>query len=234
MTADQRWLSALWPKVRLYLPPAPARIAELGCGRLGGFVPWLRDGGYEAIGIDPLAPEGDSYRQTEFEHSNLAGQLDGVIACTSLHHVAEPTEVLDKIACAMAPGGRVIVVEWDWENFDEATSRWCFERLESSEERWLHHHRDGWAASGRTWDDYLRDWAHQHGLHGARRLLADLDRHFQRVSCTRGPYFFSELFQTSEADELEAIKEGQIRALRIDYVGVLTDQEETPSIRTPL
>lgn len=227
VTADQRWLSELWPKVRQHLPPAPARIAEIGCGRLGGFVPWLRDGGYDAVGIDPLAPEGDSYRQTEFEHSDLAGQLDGVIACTSLHHVTDPSEVLDKVAGAMTPGGRVIVVEWDWENFDDATARWCFERLEpSGAERWLHHRRDEWAASGRTWNDYLRDWGVHHGLHGAGQLLADLDRHFQRVSCTRGPYFFTELFQTSEADELAAINEEQIRALRIDYVGVLTEREE--------
>jgi SAM-dependent methyltransferase len=224
VTAEQRWLAALWPKVRLYLPPAPALIVEIGCGPLGGFVPRLRESGYEAVGIDPLAPEGDSYRQVEFEQSDLAAQLDGVIACTSQHHVIEPGDVLDKIANAMAPGGRVIVVEWDWENFDEATARWCFERLERSDaESWLHRRRAEWTASQRAWEDYLRDWAHQHGLHSARRLLGDLDRHFQRTSCTRGPYFFPELFQTGEADELGAINAGQIRAARIDYVGRLAD-----------
>jgi SAM-dependent methyltransferase len=208
---------------------------EVGCGRLGGFVPRLRDSGYEAVGIDPAAPDGDSYRQVEFERSELPGQLDGVIACTSLHHVAEPGQVLGKIADGLAPGGRMIVVEWDWEGFDEATARWCFERLEGSgAESWLHRRRDEWTASQRTWEDYLRGWAHLHGLHSARRLLGDLDRKFERISCARGPYFFPELFQTGEQDELEAINEGLIRAVRIDYVGRTIDHGEEPPPRPPL
>ncbi len=193
---------------------------EVGCGRFGGFVPRLRDGGYEAIGIDPVAPEGDSYRRIEFERSDLAGQLDGVIACTSLHHVADPGEVLDEIASALARDGLVIVVEWDWEHFDEPTARWCFEHLgPSTADSWLHRRRDEWTASTQTWERYFRGWADHHGLHGAGQLLRDLDLHFQRLVCVRGPYFFPELYRTSEADELDAINEGQIRAVRIDYVG---------------
>jgi len=193
---------------------------EIGCGRLGGFVPRLREGGYEAVGIDPVAPEGDSYRQLEFEQSDLPPQPDGIVACTSLHHVAEPGDVLDKVANALSPAGLVIVVEWDWEGFDEPTAQWCFERLGSPEqESWLHHRRDEWASSGRTWDDYFRSWADKHGLHGARRLLRDLDQRFERVICRGGPYFFSELSDTSESDELDAINAGRIRAGRIDYVG---------------
>jgi SAM-dependent methyltransferase len=220
VTAQQRWLTTLWPKVRSYLPPPPATIVEIGCGRLGGFVPMLRDSGYEAVGIDPVAPEGESYRHIEFEQSDLPGHADGVIACTSLHHVADPDEVLDKVANALAPAGLVIVVEWDWEGFDEASARWCFERLGPSEpESWLHHRRDGWAASGQTWEDYLFSWAREHGLHSARRLVRDLDQRFDRLVCGHGPYFFPELFDTSETEELEAINAGLVRAARIDYVG---------------
>lgn len=222
VTAEQRWLSALWPKVRSYLPPPPAVIVEIGCGRVGGFVPKLSDSGYEAVGIDPVAPEGDSYRQTEFERSDLPPQLDGVVACTSLHHVDEPGVVLDRVRKALAPTGSMIVVEWDWEVFDEATAHWCFERLRPSDpESWLHHRRDEWTASGQAWDEYFRSWASQHGLHSARRLLRDLDQRFERLRCDRGAYFFYELSDTSEADELDAIDAGRIRAARIDYVGRL-------------
>ncbi len=168
-----------------------------------------------------MAPEGDSYRRVEFERSDLLPQLEGVVACTSLHHVAEPGEVLDRLATALAPAGVVIVVEWDWEGFDEATARWCFERLGSEPESWLHHRRDEWRASGKEWEHYLRTWAEDHGLHSARRLLLDLDERFERVLCDRGPYFFAELSDTSEADELDAINAGRIRAVRIDYVGRL-------------
>ena len=107
----------------------PAVTLEIGCGRLGGFVPKLRANGYDGVGIDPVAPEADCYRRVEFEQSDLPPDMESVIACTSLHHVAEPGEVLEKVANGLAPGGLVIVVEWDWEGFDEATARWCFERL---------------------------------------------------------------------------------------------------------
>jgi hypothetical protein len=29
----------------------------------------------------------------------------------------------------LVPGGVLVVVEWAWERFDEATARWCFARL---------------------------------------------------------------------------------------------------------
>lgn len=219
MTAHQRWHEALWPKLRSYLPPPPAVIWEIGCGRHGGFVPRLLAEGYEAVGIDPVAPEGERYRRVVFEHSDPASGLDGVIACTSLHHVGQPSEVLGKVADALAPGGVVVVVEWDWEEFDEATANWCFERLGSESESWLHRRRDEWRASGRPWEQQFRSWAEEHGIHSARRLLHDLDHHFERVLCQRGPYFFVELDQTTEADELATIDSGTIRPGRIDYVG---------------
>ena len=195
----------------------------MGCGRLGGFVPRLLEAGYEAMGVDPAAPEGDDYRRVEFERSEISGPLEGVVACTSLHHVADPGEVLDKITHDLAPGGLIIVVEWDWEGFDAATADWCFERLDhSGPESWLHHRHDQWAASGQAWEDYLHGWARQHGLHSARRLVAGLDQRFQRLICRRGPYLFAELGETSEADERHAIDTGRIGALRIDYVGRLS------------
>jgi SAM-dependent methyltransferase len=203
------------------LPPPPAAAEEIGCGRLGGFVPKLRADGYVAVGVDPVAPEGDDYRRSAFEDSDPIPGLEAVIACTSLHHVRDPGEVLDKVATALGPAGVVIVVEWDWKSFDESTARWCFERLGSEPDSWLHHRRDDWRDSREAWEHYLRGWADHHGLHGAQQLLAELDRRFDRVLCSRGPYFFPELSDTSEAEEIEAINSGRIRAVRIDYVGRL-------------
>ena len=220
MTPEQQWLAAMWPKVRADLPTPPAVVVEVGCGRLGGFVPWLRDSGYRALGIDPAAPEGSSYQRVEFERSDLPARLDAVVACTSLHHVAEPATVLDKVADALISRGLVIVVEWDWERFDEATARWCFERLvPSAEGGWLQRRREEWGASGQAWEDYLHGWAAGEGLHSGQRLLRELDERFQRLICDRGPYFFPDLAETSDADELEAINAGRIQATRIDYVG---------------
>ena len=67
MTASkERWLAAMWPSVRSWLPAPPASVIELGCGSLGGFVPARREDGYAAVGVDPAAPEGPQYRHAEF------------------------------------------------------------------------------------------------------------------------------------------------------------------------
>lgn len=218
--SQRRWLATIWPTVQSRLPPAPATIVELGCGRLGGFVPMLLASGYEALGVDPAAPEGQSYRRLEFERAELPTDVDCVIACTSLHHVGDPGLVLDKIAAVLKPGGQVVVVEWDWEGFDEATALWCFERLKPGEsDGWLQRHRDRWDPSSQAWDQYLRDWTDEHGVHSVRQLLTDLDRRFDRVVCERGPYCFQDLATIGDADELDAIAAGRIQPTRIDYVG---------------
>lgn len=212
----------MWPLVRDHLPASPARVVEIGCGPLGGFIPMLRSSGYEAVGVDPEAPHGADYRRIEFEHAELPGRVDAVVASTSLHHVTDPDEVIDRITRTLARDGTLVVVEWGWESFDEPTARWCFQRLGSAEPPgWLHRRCDEWAASGRSWNAYLRDWAQQEGLHSGERLLRSLDRRFERVLFARGPYFFPDLDDASEADERAAIDAGRIRATRIDYVGKL-------------
>lgn len=190
---------------------------ELGCGRAGGFVPRLVEGGYEATGIDPQAPDGDGYVQAEFEQIDLPSPLHGVIACTSLHHVADPGQVAEKIAAALEPGGAFVVVEWDWEAFDEASARWAFERAEP--DSWLNRRQEGWNASGQPWEEYFRSWAGEHGIHRAEDLLRELDARFDRAVCERGAFYFADLTDTSEADELEAISAGEVQAARIEYVG---------------
>jgi uncharacterized UPF0146 family protein len=63
VVAAERWLEAVWPVVRRWLPAPPARVLEIGCGRHGDFVPKLSSSGYDVIGVDPEAPEGIEYRR---------------------------------------------------------------------------------------------------------------------------------------------------------------------------
>lgn len=221
MSSKQPWLEAMYPRVRSWLATPPSVVLELGCGSVGGFVPALQSEGFQAVGIDPEAPEGASYHRIEFERSELPENVDAVVASVSLHHVADTGEVLDRVAAALKPGGTVVVIEWDWESFDESSARWGFERLdwETEHKGWLHRGYEHWQASGQPWESYLHGWAAGHGLHSARALVEALDARFERVSCERGAYLFPELAHTTEADELDAIEAGEIRALRVDYVG---------------
>jgi SAM-dependent methyltransferase len=218
VTAPERWLTAMWPVVRGSLPDPPAAVVDLGCGSLGGFVPMLLADGYDAIGVDPNAPQEPPYRQGEFEHTELPGPLDAIVASTSLHHVADPAEVLDRIAQVVRPGGVVVVVEWASERFDERTARWCFERL-GSEESWLQRLRDEWRGSGIDWQNYFRSWLGHEHLHSGETLVRLLDERFERQQLSYGPYFFAGLADATERDEEAAIAGGEIRAGRIDYVG---------------
>lgn len=182
----------------------------------------LRSSGYDAVGVDPEAPDEVGYRRVEFEQVNLPRKVDAVVASTSLHHVADPADVIDRAATTLVSGGVLVMVEWAWDAFDEPTARWCFERLGRAEEAgWLHRRRDEWIASGQPWSVHLRDWAEKEQLHPAETLHRLLDERFKREHFARGPYFFPDLAQTSEEDERAAIEAGQIRATRVDYVGRL-------------
>ncbi len=222
------WLTAQWPFVLEHLPPAPASVLEIGCGTAGGFVPRLLEAGYDALGVDPMAPAGPHYTQLEFERLAVPGQVDAVVACTSLHHVADLDELLTAAVAAMRPGGTLVVVEMDWERFDEATARWCFDRLrpvqDGAEHVWLHHMHDEWIASGEPWADYLRAWTSEEGLHTGESMARALDARFERQSLTRGPYFFADLEDTSESAEQAAIDGGVIQAAGLRYVGRLASQ----------
>jgi SAM-dependent methyltransferase len=198
-------------------------VLEVGCGSLGGFVPALLEGGYDAIGVDPDAPEGSVYQQVEVERYDPPWPVDCVVASTSLHHVADLDEVLDRLEALLVPGGVLVVVEWAWERFDEATARWCFARLTppapGEEPGWLHKHQERWVASGRPWDAYCRTWAEQEGLHPGEEIMRSLNARFNRRLYTEGPYFFADLADTSEAEEQAAIDAGLIRAGGIRYAG---------------
>ena len=213
------WLGAMWPVVSRHLPPAPARIVEIGCGPAGGFVPFLLEDGYEAFGVDPKAPTGSHYARLEFEDFDSAQPFDAAIACTSLHHVRDPGSLLDQLVDMLSDGGHVVVVEWAWERFDQRTAEWCFAHIEERGSSWLHRHRDEWLASGRAWEQYLHSFARQHGLHGAQELLGVLDERLDRRLSEDGPYFFADLPGVTDEEERAAIDAGTIQAVRVDWVG---------------
>jgi len=222
------WLYAAWTIVREHLPPAPAKVLELGCGPLGGFVSALAADGYQPTGVDPVAPDRTPFHRIEFELFELPERVECVVACTSLHHVDDLEIVLDHVVAAVVPGGTVIVVEWAWERFDEPTARWCFDRLADEpgpdDATWLHRQRDRWLASGQPWEEYQSDWATSAGLHTGAQMVRGLAERFETQRILAGPYFFCDLSKSTEADEMEAVTAGVIQPTRLLYVGTLADR----------
>lgn len=236
MASDERWLAAAWPIVREHAPPPPATVLEIGCGPFGGFVPALRAAGYEAVGVDPEAPEGAEYRPGEFESYESRTAVDMVVASLSLHHVADLDDVLDRIAAALRPDGTVVVIEWAWERFDERTAQWCFERLGATdaEPGWLHRRRQSWLDSQLPWDDYLHDWATTDGVHRGSSVLAGLQARFRQTVLEYGPYYFPDLEAVTETEERAAIDAGVVQSARIVFVGRSTRSRRGEHTVTPI
>jgi SAM-dependent methyltransferase len=217
------WLGAMWPFVRDHVPAAPATVLEIGCGAAGGFVPALRDEGYDVAGVDPQAPAAPGFHRIEFERWEPPQPVAAVVASNSLHHVGNLAEVAGRIREVLRPDGILVVMEWGWERFGAATARWCFDRLADADpgddHDWLRRRRDDWAASGRPWDAYFPAWAAGHGLHPGRDVVAALDARFRRRLYADGPYFFPALAGVTHADEQAAIDAGQIQPGGIRYIG---------------
>jgi hypothetical protein len=94
-------------------------VLEIGCGDAGGVVPALASAGYDALGVDPRAPEGERFRRTDFR--DVEGEFDAVVAGRVLHHVRPLDEALDGVA-ALAP--LLVVDEFAWDLIDAAAQDW--------------------------------------------------------------------------------------------------------------
>lgn len=217
------WTAMIWRFIRTQLPDPPARVIELGCGPHGGLVPMLQREGYDAVGVDPQAPEAGAYQRVEFERYRPPQPVHAVVASAALHHVGDVGLVLDRVAAALVPGGALAVAEWAWERFDEPTARWCFARLGAAdgEPGWLHQRREEWIASGLGWDTYREGWAAREHCHSGQVMLRELDTRFDRRTCTRVPYFFHDLAGTTETAEQAAIDCRAVQATGIRYAALL-------------
>jgi SAM-dependent methyltransferase len=215
VTPGEVWLAATWPFIREQLPPPPAVVIEIGCGSSGGHVPALLRAGYQATGVDPEAPAGPAYQPVRFEDYSPPHPVASVVASVSLHHVDDVGTVLEHVAQVLAPGGRVIVVEWASEDFDEATARWCFgHQLADPAEpgAWLDELRTHWAESGLAWQAFHEGWLAQHGLHPAAVIRRELASRFIIAGESRGPYYFPDLVGARAETEQAAITSGTIKA----------------------
>ena len=194
------------------LPPAPARVLEVGCGREGGVAPALAAAGYDVLAIDPDAPEGPLYRRVTLEELDDAGPYDAVVAGRVLHHVDPLGSALDKLS-RLAP--LLVLDEFAWNHMDPATVEWY-----EAQHRVLR-------AAGREpkGPPNLADWRAKHaGLHPYETLRAEVDARYDQVHFEWRPYFYRWLDgPATEQLEEALIAAGAIRPIGYRYAGVRTD-----------
>jgi hypothetical protein len=191
------------------LPPPPLRVLEVGCGYHGGLVPLLAGRGYEMLGVDPDAPDGELYVRSRFEE--VDGGWDAVVAGRVLHHVRPLEDGLDHLA-SLAP--LLLVDEFAWDRIDAAAQEWY-----EGQHRILR--ASGVEPAGPA---ELDEWRARHvGLHPHAVLLAGLRARYDERVCEWAPYLSRWLGgPSSEALEQALIDAGAIPAIGYRWAGSRT------------
>jgi Methyltransferase domain len=190
------------------LPPPPARVLEIGCGREGGITPALANAGYHVLAIDPEAPTGEYYRAITLEQ--LAEEpFDAVVAERVFHHVHPLGSALDKVA-RMTP--LFVLDEFAWDRLDEPTTDWYEAQYRSL------------VAAGHEpkGPPDLAEWrARFDGLHPSELLRRELSTRFEERLYEDRPYLYRWLTgPASESLEDGLIAAGAIRPIGFRWVGV--------------
>jgi hypothetical protein len=188
------------------LPPSPGRVLEVGCGREGGLVALLAARGYDALGVDPDAPDEPGFLRARFEE--VDGEYDAVVAGRMLHHVIPLDEGIAKLA-RLAP--LLLVDEFAWNRIDDAARDWY-----EGQHRMLT--AAGAAPPG---PPNLGDWAiHHPGLHSDDTLLEALHTYYDERVLERIPYLHRWLGgPSSEALEGTLIDAGAFPAIGYRWAG---------------
>ena len=183
------------------LPPPPLRVLEIGCGREGGLVEPLAAAGYDVVGVDPHAPEGDRFVRTQFQ--SLDGEWDAAVAGRVLHHVNPLAEGLD-ILVSLAP--LLVVDEFAANRIDAAAQDWY-----EAQHRMLR------AAGAEPYGPpSLDEWRERHpGLHPDDVLLPALRERYEERAFERVPY----LYRWLEGPSSEGLEQSLIAAGAFPPIG---------------
>jgi SAM-dependent methyltransferase len=208
------------------LPAQPGRILEVGCGE-GWLTHRLAAAGHDVRGIDPEAPEGALFERVMLREFHDPGPFGTVVAVLSLHHIDDLIGALDKIDGVLGSHGSLIVVEFAWDRFDDATARWCLERFRAplDDGNWLHRRcadlrerlSRGEPLGAR--EDFRR-WAGEEGFHSSPEMLQELRLRWAERFFSWNEYLYPDLEGVTGAEERAAIGSGAIQPLSFRFVGV--------------
>jgi methyltransferase family protein len=226
------------------LPPPPRRVLEIGCGEEGGLVELLAARGYDTLGVDPHAPDGDRFLQATFQDAARTtlspGQWDAVVAGRVLHHVnpldesiallasLAPLLLVDEFAPDRVVGAAQAWYEQRWrevrgaqgpKSIDECAP----DRIGGAAQDWYETQHRLLLASGIDHGPASLDvWRERHpDLHAHDVLLAALRAHYEELVLEWVPYLHRWLAgPSSEALEESLIAAGAFERIGYRWAGV--------------
>ena len=187
------------------LPPAPARVLEVGAGE-GELAGALAAAGYDVVAIDPASTVDHVRPIPLHELGEPDVSFDAAVAVVSLHHVEPLAESCRRLAALVRPGGALVLDEIDVERFDERAAGW-----------WLDHH--GPDEHVPKTPQEIVAFLHHH-IHDLMTIRAALEKSFELGPPARGPYLYRwDLPPELRGPEEELIASGALPAVGVRIVG---------------
>jgi SAM-dependent methyltransferase len=207
--------------LRRVLPPAPARILEVGCGD-GTMTRALAGAGYEVAGLDEsiARPESEAgahaarvqWIETDFLYYEPDDRYDVVLFTRSLHHISPVDAALGRAHALLAPGGHVVAEEFAYDRVNIQTARWLYD-LESillTTGLLVEGSPESAISEGNPLGRWRREHASDPPLPTGHAILATAREHFELTAVEEAPYLYRYL-----CDRLEATDRGGRVARRI-------------------
>jgi SAM-dependent methyltransferase len=189
------------------LPPAPARILEIGAGD-GELAQELAASDYDVVAIDP-EPGAPHVRGVALHELDApADDFDAAVAVISLHHVEPLPESCRRLAEVVRSGGALVIDEFDVDAFDGQAARW-----------WLAHRHAAGEEEHTDPDELVADLRGH--LHPLRSVLEALGPWFRFEQPVRGPYLYRwNLPEGLLDEETRLIADGSLPATGARVVGI--------------
>jgi SAM-dependent methyltransferase len=227
--------------VRRSLPRECRRVLEIGAGT-GELAARLKGNGLAvvALDIDPDAVEAARERGVDARVAQWPEALDerfeAVLFTRSLHHIHPLAESVDATVACLAPRSRVVVEDFAFEAVDRRTLAWFTGAVRLLRESGLLPGYNDLLNDLLATDGSLAAWEkyHDHDLHRAAAMDAELRRVLTDVTIETAPYLFrylgAAMANAPERDglvralaeqETKLIADGAITALGWRFVGTV-------------